>query len=104
METNQFGFILKDANGAVIAGSLVSASSGKKLDTRGTVTRSVPGTPGLYYRLKPLEERQLSSAQHEVIQDRARAWLRERYEAAQDKAADLIQIKQFDQPESPAEE
>lgn len=60
MEINTKGFEVK-RGGQVETTSLVSALSGDRL-TPGTITKPVPGVPGVFMKLKPGEAANLSEA------------------------------------------
>lgn len=96
-EHNKLGFMLKNDQGEVVVQSMFSAHSHRRV-VRGSVTCPVPDAPGLYYRLTPLEARQLTAEQHEAIHDRAKAWLKARIDAAADEAAKLIKKMKPEKP------
>lgn len=108
-EFNKQGFILKNDQGDVLVQSMFSAHSHKRV-VRGSVTLPVPDAPGLYYRLTPLEARQLTAEQHAAIHDRIKAWYQARIDAAKEEAAKLIKKlkpekqKAEPQPDQAAEE
>ncbi len=89
-EHNKQGFMLKSDQGEVLVQSMFSAHSHKRV-VRGSVTLAVPDAPGLFYRLTPLEARQLTDEQHAAIREHIKAWYQARVEAGQDAAAKLIE-------------
>ena len=72
MPTNRDGIVIKQG-GALTTTSAHSALSGERLDGA-AVTLPVRGVPGLYVRLGPSEARQLTEAQRQQVEARARAW------------------------------
>jgi hypothetical protein len=70
---NRLGFVLKNAQGQVVHDSKVSALSGKPVYP-GCPLCAVPGTDGLFVRLLPREDRQISGEQRAELYRRAVAW------------------------------
>lgn len=104
--TNRDGIVIKQG-GVLNTTSEYSALSGERLGS-GTVTLPVRGMPGLFVRLGPSEARQLTDAQRDQVEARARAWaVREMAEPEQDDSdgkivnfTNLNEVIDGDDPES----
>jgi hypothetical protein len=70
---NRLGFVLKDGQGQILHDSTVSALS-KRPVYPGCPRCAVPGVSGLFIRLLPREDRQITDEQRADLYRQAAAW------------------------------